>query len=51
MCSDGGSGTIYFKGPYDGERQPISQEEFDALESKYSNLPNPMQFNFIPIEQ
>jgi len=35
----------------DDEQEPITEEEFNALHEKYSNPPNPMQFNFIPIEQ
>ena len=32
------------------ESRPFTQEEFDAMIEQYDNPPNPMQFNFIPID-
>jgi len=35
----------------DGEKKFITQAEFEALKTEYLNPPDPMQFEFIPIEQ
>ena len=40
-----------YKGAYDGEREPITEEEWEAVWEQYSNPPNPMPLTFIPIEQ
>jgi len=39
----------FFRGPYGG--QPMEEDEFNELVQGYVNLPSPMQFQFIPIEQ
>ena len=40
-----------FMGPYEGAQTPISEEEFLRIFKKHDTPPNPMQFQFIPIEQ
>ena len=45
-----GSEDVFFEGA-DGERQVITEEEYNALHEQYSNPPNHMPLTFIPIEQ
>jgi len=42
----------HYRGSYiDENKQSITAEEFYAIQQQYYNPPNPMQFNFIPLEQ
>ena len=47
-----GMHSLYFKGNYyHGEWEYVTEEEYNAFYEKCDTPPNPMQFNFIPIEQ